>query len=912
MKILKAYARTKDCLWLGAGNNARDRGRINRGTSCALILLTIFCVISISSCHGGGTSITLEVTPKTVTLDEGQSQIFIATLGNDTNNLGVTWTLTGSGCAGSGCGTLTNVTTTSVTYTAPTGLTSSITASLEAQANAHMGTNLTATITIVLPVTFTTTSWPNGSNGAGYSQTVVTTGGVAPIKYSLGSGSLPAGLSINSSGTILGTPSSHGTSTFTINATDDGGMTPNLVVASPSYTITINPPPPLAIPTTTLPGGLVNTSYSAAIVPAGPGGVPPYTWSIASGVLPPGLNLNTSSGVISGTPTTAGVYTFFPKVQDSAIPSQTATSATGVSITVTTVPPLQSVTPALSTGAVAVAYNGTLKATGGVQPYTWSIASGQLPSGLQLDAASGAITGTPILATTANFSVQVKDANSTVSAPQALTLTIAIGTASTNELINGPYSFLFHGFDANGNVLMAGNFNADGSGNISGGQLDSNRFGGTLGVFTGSSFTGTYTVGNDGRGTMQLVVTNSKGAVATFNYLLAIYSNNTVAMIENDTLGTPQTHGSGTIKPVIGGTLTAANFSGNYVLELDGQDVTNKPEVIVGVVHADNSSTLSPGTIDINDAGTYTPALALSGNFQVSGSNNKGAMILTFQLPNSAPVQLEYTFYFVSNSDIFCIAIDPTDTTHPRLAGELFLQEPSASFTAEALNGTSVATGTGLDGANSSIFAGLLTGVTNNSVNTANVSSDQNDGGTVSTFTNPAPGSFTPDPSGNGRFAFTGLGARISAAYLTAPNQGLLIGSDAAVTYGRLDAQTSVAPFNSASILGGYTLSAPASLDAATLNIIGQLNSPNGTGSIQGTLDEVDNNGTAHSPQNLSGTTYAITGTTTGRGTMTTTNAQTGLPTNLIIYVVSPSSFRAISADSNPGNAHPLVIYLDH
>ena len=907
MKTSKAYARMKDCLRLGAENNALERGRIIRGASLAPILSAIFCLAFISGCGGGGTSITLEVTPKTVSLDEGQSQIFIATLGNDTKNLGVTWTLTGSGCAGNGCGTLTNVTTTSVTYTAPTGLTSGITASLEAQVNAHKSTNLTASISIVLPVTFTTTSWPNGSNGVGYSQTVVTTGGVSPVEYSLGSGSLPAGLSINTSGTILGTPSSRGAFTFTINATDNGGMTPNLVVKSPSYTITINPPPPLAIPTTTLPGGLVNTSYSAAIVPAGPGGVPPYTWSITSGTLPPGLNLNSSSGIISGLPTTAGVYTFLPKVQDSAIPSQAATSATGVSITVTTVPPLQSVTPPLPTGAVATVYNGSLKATGGVQPYTWSIASGQLPSGLQLDAASGAITGTPILATTANFSVQVKDANSTVSAPQPLTLTIAVGSASTNELINGPYSFLFHGFDANGNVLMAGNFNADGSGNIFGGQLDSNRFGGTLGVFTGSTFTGTYTVGNDGRGSMQLVVTNSKGAVATFNYLLVIYSNSTIAMIENDTLGTPQTHGSGTIKPVIGGTLTAASFSGNYVFELDGQDVTNKPEVIVGVVHADNSATLSPGTIDINDAGTYAPALALSGNFQVSGSNNKGAMNLTFQLPSSAPVQLEYTFYFVSNSDIFCIAIDPTDTTHPRLAGELLLQQPTASFTAAALDGTSVATGSGLDGANSSVFAGLLTG---DGVSAANLTFDQNDGGTV-TLNNQAAGSFTADPSANGRFAFTGLGARISAAYLTAPNQGLLIGSDAAVTYGRIDAQTSVAPFNSASILGGYTLSAPATLDAATLNIVGQLNSPNGTGSIQGTLDEVDNNGTAHSAQSVAGTTYAITGSTTGRGTMTT-NSPIGLPTNLIIYVVSPSSFRAISADSNPGNAHPLAIYLDH
>ena len=69
--------------------------------------------------------------------------------------------------------------------------------------------------------------------------------------------------------------------------------------------------------------------------------------------------------------------------------------------------------------------------------------------------------------------------------------------------MNGPYSFLFHGFDPDGNVIIAGNFNADGSGNITSGQLDSNRFGGTLGVFNGSTFVGTYAIGNDGRGTMQ-------------------------------------------------------------------------------------------------------------------------------------------------------------------------------------------------------------------------------------------------------------------------------------------------------------------------------------------------------------------------------------------------------------------------
>src|SRR5207247_10213424 len=80
-------------------------------------------------------------------------------------------------------------------------------------------------------------------------------------------------------------------------------------------------PQPLVLTTTTLPNGTVNASYSVAL--AATGGVTPYTWSIIGGSLPAGLVLNSSTGVISGTPTSAGSYTFTGQVADSQSPPDT-------------------------------------------------------------------------------------------------------------------------------------------------------------------------------------------------------------------------------------------------------------------------------------------------------------------------------------------------------------------------------------------------------------------------------------------------------------------------------------------------------------------------------------------------------------------------------------------------------------
>ena len=147
---------------------------------------------------------------------------------------------------------------------------------------------------------------------------------------------------------------------------------------------------PPTITTTSLPNGVQNTAYSQTL--SATGGLPPYTWTIADGSLPPGLTLSTG-GLISGIPTEGGTFTFIAQVQDSSTPQQTDTQA----LSITIIPQLNITTTSLPNGVQNVVYSQTLSATGGVTPYTWSLASGNLPSGLTLNATTGVISGIPTI-----------------------------------------------------------------------------------------------------------------------------------------------------------------------------------------------------------------------------------------------------------------------------------------------------------------------------------------------------------------------------------------------------------------------------------------------------------------------------------------------------------------------------------
>jgi YVTN family beta-propeller protein len=159
-------------------------------------------------------------------------------------------------------------------------------------------------------------------------------------------------------------------------------------------------PSPITLAPESLPEGTVGAAYTETITASG--GTAPYTYSVVSGSLPPGLTLS-SSGILSGTPTAQGTYNF----------TVAATDANGCpgsrDYALTIVCPIISLAPtSLPNATQGTAYDQTITASGGTAPYTYTVTSGALPAGLTLSS-GGIISGTPTATGIFNFAVTATD-----------------------------------------------------------------------------------------------------------------------------------------------------------------------------------------------------------------------------------------------------------------------------------------------------------------------------------------------------------------------------------------------------------------------------------------------------------------------------------------------------------------------
>jgi trimeric autotransporter adhesin len=467
-------------------------------------------------------------------------------------------------------------------------------------------------------------------------------------------------------------------------------------------------------------------------------------------------------------------------------------------------------------------------------------------------------------------------------------------TGVNNFELNGNYAFTFRGSSSNGNVssvyAAVGRFTADGAGNLTNGELDTN--GAAAGVaLVAQTFTGTYSIGADHRGVMNLNIAGSPAKLA-----FAMMANGNAEFIKFDASGGVGTIGSGTIEKADTTAYSTAKITGDYAFGAAGFDNANNRAAILGRFTSNGTGTLTNPVGDVNAYGTDYAMNFTAANYTVSNTaTGRGAMHFTFTF-GGAPANLNFVFYVVNSGKLFPMESDAVTTATPLLNGVVQQQQiPSGGFSNASLSGNTVISLTGLSmcGSGSGVpkaVAGLLT---TNGNGALSLTYDENYCRAPNSVT-AAAGTYSV--AGNGRASIT-IGGYSLVAYLVNLNQVFLSVSDANVLFGFGEPQAG--SFNNSALKGTYAGYAtnPATFSVAAFSGEFSADGAASVGNINGTEDI----GAPSGP--VSGAafkaTYSVASSpTNGRGTMTINSGAGG---NAIIYMISASRFVVLPLnDPNP------------
>jgi len=703
-----------------------------------------------------------------------------------------------------------------------------------------------------------TENLPHGSTGMPYSATLSASGGTSPYSWCVAEsngqcdngagGALPAGLTIttdsNGNGLISGTPTSQPATPLqiTVEATDSevpsahGSILLNLTI--------------FGILPSSLPAGVLFSPYHQPITAAGGSG--PYTWTLTSGTLPPGLTFGPCMHAqnptcqINGTPTQLGNSTFTVQVTDGETPPATASQQYTITIS-------SAITNGLLNGNYAIALNGYSNGT----PF---IMAGAFVADGNGNITSGEVDRNDGQGSEYNDPTQCRD-NPNCPVPEAVQSGSVYDLGAGNGLGTMTILTLDHGNNhhtyqfqlaVSGNACVA---------NVS--LSDCGRL-----IIRDPSNPSIY-----GSGILKVQDKDLFSINAFFPGNFALLANG--------------------IDPS-GHRYAAAGALG-----------TN-PTTLVDIDCNANGWGLSGGCpLDTNDNGAAAGD-AFGGTFSADLNTNFGrGNFVNLRFPNDpnsycigglGNTTCGYAYYIINKQEMILISGDPLSKPANLTLWSAYRQKSFATgWTNQQLSGNMVMASTGLDNGKSDVTAGLLVGtptMNNTMTGTATFSADENDGGTL---TRPsASGMYAVGTNGNktGNYNLSGFGLPAldgASLYLYSGNFGYFVGSDPKVTAGTIEAQTG-SPFSNGSVNGIYQGGTVWPVIAGVTNSAAQLFG-DGAGNLAGTLYSSGPNGVGD-PATLA-LTYSVD--STGRAVVNQNGNEFG-----VLYVVGPKKFVLLPTGDNP------------
>lgn len=452
------------------------------------------------------------------------------------------------------------------------------------------------------------------------------------------------------------------------------------------------------------------------------------------------------------------------------------------------------------------------------------------------------------------------------------------GATTPNSVLSGKYAFSFTGTATNTGapIVLAGSFTADGAGNITAGIEDVNQIG--LVSPKGVSITGTYSIGADGRGTL-----NFTGGV-TQTFKIAVENGNHGQLMRFDSGAA----GSGTFDLQTASAFSLTALHGNYAFEWNGSDPSGNPLSGIGAVSLSSGS--ATGAADLNDAGAYS-GVTVSATLQSPDGNGHGTASVTY-----GSNMVSYGYDVISANRLLLIELD----TAAASVGEADLQ--SATFTTSSFSGSYAFLLNGI----SQAFGMVGQVVADGQGNISSSDSVENNAGALASGSFPGAYAFAPtlqNATLNGRFTLmatepSGFTDNF-VVYLVSPSQAFVMETDSdQLTFGQLLTQTG-APFSSSSLNGNYGINF-AGIDGSSVeaDFVGQVVSGGNATLTSGTLDVNDEDLTPPTIANsaISAGSYSVVNNATGRSTLSFTVA--GASFTFSYYSVSPSQIFLLQVDN--------------